>query len=124
MVRTGPDALPVNTRATSRSRVARRSRPAEAGPARNPAATKNKINRCNTPAPFARETAPRRRELLTMQNDLKAKDEKLQKEGAVMAEADRAKAEKTHWQATGHDALALPASERGCCLYQAAGHKR
>jgi outer membrane protein len=40
------------------------------------------------------EFAPRRRELLTMQNDLKAKDEKLQKEGAVMAEADRAKAEK------------------------------
>ena len=38
------------------------------------------------------EFAPRRRELLTMQNDLKAKDEKLQKEGAVMAEADRAKA--------------------------------
>jgi len=33
--------------------------------------------------------------LLTLQNDLKAKDEKLQKEGAVMAEADRAKAEKT-----------------------------
>ena len=41
------------------------------------------------------EFAPRRRELLTMQNDLKARDEKLQKEGAVMAEADRAKAEKT-----------------------------
>lgn len=41
------------------------------------------------------EFAPRRRELLTMQNDLKAKDERLQKEGAVMAEADRAKAEKT-----------------------------
>ncbi|MGA2187555.1 MAG: OmpH family outer membrane protein [Steroidobacteraceae bacterium] len=41
------------------------------------------------------EFAPRRRELLTMQNDLKAKDEKLQKEGAVMAEADRAKAEKS-----------------------------
>ncbi len=40
------------------------------------------------------EFAPRRRELLTMQNDLKARDEKLQKEGAVMAEADRAKAEK------------------------------
>jgi outer membrane protein len=29
-----------------------------------------------------------------MQNDLKARDEKLQKEGAVMAEADRAKTEK------------------------------
>lgn len=41
------------------------------------------------------EFAPRRRELLTMQNDLKARDEKLQKEGPVMAEADRAKAEKT-----------------------------
>ncbi len=40
------------------------------------------------------EFAPRRRELLTMQNDLKASDEKLQKEGAVMSEADRAKAEK------------------------------
>jgi outer membrane protein len=41
------------------------------------------------------EFAPRHRELLTMQNDLKARDEKLQKEGAVMSEADRAKAEKT-----------------------------
>ena len=41
------------------------------------------------------EFAPRRRELLTMQNDLKARDEKLQKEGAVMAEADRTKAEKS-----------------------------
>ncbi len=40
------------------------------------------------------EFAPRRRELLTMQNDLKARDEKLQREGAVMAEADRVKAEK------------------------------
>jgi outer membrane protein len=40
------------------------------------------------------EFAPRRRELLTMQNDLKARDEKLQKEGAVMSEADRTKAEK------------------------------
>src|SRR5713101_7278056 len=38
--------------------------------------------------------APRRRELLTMQNDLKARDEKLQKEGAVMSETDRAKVEK------------------------------
>ena len=46
-------------------------------------------------AALENEFAPRRRELLTMQNDLKAKDEKLQKEGAVMAEADRAKAEKT-----------------------------
>jgi len=41
------------------------------------------------------EFAPRRRELLTMQNDLKARDEKLQREGAVMAETDRAKAEKS-----------------------------
>ena len=41
------------------------------------------------------EFAPRRRELLTIQNDLKAKDEKLQKEGAVMSEADRQKSEKT-----------------------------
>ena len=41
------------------------------------------------------EFAPRRRELLTMQNDLKARDEKLQREGAVMAEVDRAKAEKS-----------------------------
>ena len=30
-----------------------------------------------------------------MQNDLKARDEKLQREGAVMAEADRVKAEKS-----------------------------
>jgi outer membrane protein len=41
------------------------------------------------------EFGPRRRELMTLQNDLKAKDDKLQKEGAVMAEADRAKAEKS-----------------------------
>jgi outer membrane protein len=41
------------------------------------------------------EFAPRRRELLTMQNELKARDEKLQREGAVMAEVDRAKAEKS-----------------------------
>jgi outer membrane protein len=41
------------------------------------------------------EFAPRRRELLTMQNDLKAREDKLQKEGAVMSEADRTKAEKT-----------------------------
>jgi outer membrane protein len=40
------------------------------------------------------EFAPRRRELLTMQNDLKAREDKLQKEGAVMSEADRTKAEK------------------------------
>jgi outer membrane protein len=41
------------------------------------------------------EFAPRRRELLTMQNDLKARDEKFQKEGPVMSEADRTKNEKT-----------------------------
>ena len=41
------------------------------------------------------EFGPRQRELVAMQNDLKAKDEKLAKEGAIMAEADRAKAEKT-----------------------------
>jgi outer membrane protein len=41
------------------------------------------------------EFSPRRRDLLTMQNDLKARDEKLQREGAVMAEADRSKAEKS-----------------------------
>lgn len=40
------------------------------------------------------EFAPRRRELMTMQNDLKARDEKMQKEGALMAEPDRQKAEK------------------------------
>jgi outer membrane protein len=40
------------------------------------------------------EFAPRRRELLTMQNDMKARDEKFQKEGAVMTEGDRAKTEK------------------------------
>ncbi len=40
------------------------------------------------------EFAPRRRELVTMQNDLKARDDKLQREGAVMSEADRTKAEK------------------------------
>src|SRR3984885_16342072 len=40
------------------------------------------------------EFAPRRRDLLTMQNDLKARDEKFQKEGAVMSEGDRAKTEK------------------------------
>jgi len=40
------------------------------------------------------EFGPRRRELLTIQNDLKAKDEKLQKEGAVMSENDRTTEEK------------------------------
>ncbi|MGA2398241.1 MAG: OmpH family outer membrane protein [Steroidobacteraceae bacterium] len=41
------------------------------------------------------EFGPRRRELMTMQTDLKAKEDKLQKEGAVMSEADRTNAEKT-----------------------------
>jgi outer membrane protein len=41
------------------------------------------------------EFGPRQRELLAMQNDLKSRDDKLAKEGAIMAEADRAKAEKT-----------------------------
>lgn len=41
------------------------------------------------------EFGSRRRELMTLQNDLKARDEKLQKEGAVMSESDRANAEKT-----------------------------
>jgi outer membrane protein len=41
------------------------------------------------------EFGPRRRELMTLQTDLKAKDDKLQKEGAVMSESDRANAEKT-----------------------------
>jgi len=40
------------------------------------------------------EFTPRKRDLMAMQTELKAKDEKLQREGAVMAEADRAKAEK------------------------------
>ncbi len=40
------------------------------------------------------EFGPRQRELVTMQNDLKARQEKLEKEAAVMAEADRVKAEK------------------------------
>jgi outer membrane protein len=40
------------------------------------------------------EFGPRRRELMTMQNDLKAKEDKLQKEGAVMSESDRNNAEK------------------------------
>jgi outer membrane protein len=40
------------------------------------------------------EFGPRRRELVAMQNDVKAKDEKLQKESPVMSESDRANAEK------------------------------
>lgn len=41
------------------------------------------------------EFGPRRRELMTMQTDLKAKEDKLQKEGAVMSESDRTNSEKT-----------------------------
>jgi outer membrane protein len=41
------------------------------------------------------EFGPRQRELVTMQNDLKSRQEKLEKEAALMAEADRVKAEKT-----------------------------
>jgi len=41
------------------------------------------------------EFGPRRRELMTLQNELKAKEDKLQKEGAVMSESDRNNAEKT-----------------------------
>src|SRR5271167_18753 len=41
------------------------------------------------------EFGPRQRELVSMQNDLKSRQEKLEKEAAVMAEADRIKAEKT-----------------------------
>jgi outer membrane protein len=40
------------------------------------------------------EFGARQRELVTMQNDLKTRQEKLEKEAAVMAEADRIKAEK------------------------------
>ena len=39
------------------------------------------------------EFAPRRRDLLAMQSDLKSKDDRLQKEGPMMADADRVKAE-------------------------------
>jgi outer membrane protein len=48
----------------------------------------------NTMSELENEFGPRRRELVSMQNDLKAKDEKMQKEGALMAEGDRAKQEK------------------------------
>jgi outer membrane protein len=41
------------------------------------------------------EFGPRERELTAIQADLKSKDEKLQKEGAIMSEADRSKADKT-----------------------------
>src|ERR1700710_214602 len=48
----------------------------------------------NTMQALQNEFGPRQRELVAMQNDLKARDEKLAKEGAIMAEAERAKAEK------------------------------
>src|ERR1700743_1063148 len=38
------------------------------------------------------EFGPRQRELVAMQNDLKSRDEKLAKEGAIMAQPDRAQA--------------------------------
>jgi outer membrane protein len=41
------------------------------------------------------EFGPRQRELVTMQNDLKSRQDKLEKEAALMTEADRVKAEKT-----------------------------
>ena len=41
------------------------------------------------------EFGARQRELVAMQNDLKARSEKLDKEGAIMSEADRTKVEKT-----------------------------
>jgi len=40
------------------------------------------------------EFAPRQREIVQQQNDLKAKEEKLQRDGAVMAENERRNAEK------------------------------
>ncbi len=40
------------------------------------------------------EFAPRQREILAQQNDLKAKEDKLQRDGAVMAENERRNAEK------------------------------
>jgi len=41
------------------------------------------------------EFGPRQRELVTMQNDLKSRQDKLEKEAALMTEADRVKAEKS-----------------------------
>jgi outer membrane protein len=43
---------------------------------------------------LADEFAPRQREIVSQQNDLKAKEEKLQRDGAVMAENERRTAEK------------------------------
>jgi len=48
-----------------------------------------------TMAALKNEFGPRERELTAMQADLKAKDDKLQKEGPLMSEADRSKTEKT-----------------------------
>jgi outer membrane protein len=41
------------------------------------------------------EFGPRKRDLVNLQADIKAKDDKLQKEGALMPEGDRSKLEKT-----------------------------
>jgi outer membrane protein len=41
------------------------------------------------------EFSPRERDIVKMQNDLKASEDKLQREGSVMSESDRSKAEKT-----------------------------
>ena len=43
---------------------------------------------------LADEFAPRQREIVAQQNDLKSKEEKLQRDGAVMAENERRTAEK------------------------------
>ena len=43
---------------------------------------------------LADEFAPRQREIVAAQNDLKAKEDKLQRDGAVMAENERRNAEK------------------------------
>jgi outer membrane protein len=45
-------------------------------------------------ASLEREFGARQRELVQTQKDLKAKEEKLQRDGAVMAEAERSKAQK------------------------------
>ena len=43
---------------------------------------------------LSEEFAPRQREIVAQQKDLKAKEEKLQRDGAVMAESERNKSEK------------------------------
>jgi outer membrane protein len=45
-------------------------------------------------AALEREFGPRQREMLQLQTDLKTKESKLQRDGAVMAEAERNKAQK------------------------------